>query len=223
MQTSSSGYGPDEPLSAEELQRWQQRLSPPQNEAPVAIPINAVLGRGPDAAILFMSAHVYSSGTEFTLNIRVRPRARRIPLHELIGGFHRRSDPESVDRRLLLGVEYSDGRRAATFVMHGPPILGQDDGPDSISLTLGSSSGSEDVYDLSLWLCPLPPPGPVTLVCLWPEFDITETKVTLDGATIAAAGSAAVELWPQASAEDQFPPDPPLPPLPNTGWFAGNQ
>lgn len=203
------------------MQLWQQRLSPPQNEAPVAVPINAVLGRGPDAAILFMSAHVYSSGTEFTLNIRVRPGARTMALHELIGGFHGRSNPEDAERRLLLGVEFADGRRAATFVMHGPPIPGQDEGPDSISLTLGSSSGGEDVYDLSLWLWPLPPPGPVTLVCLWPEFDIAETKVTLDGAAIAAAGAAAVQLWPPTSPEDQFPTEPPAPPLPDSGWFAG--
>lgn len=74
------------------------------------------------------------------------------------------------------------------------PRPADDDGDQSLSLALGSSSGSDLSYDLQFWLFPLPPPGPVTTVCRWPEFDMDETKVTLDGTAIAAAGRAAVAL-----------------------------
>jgi hypothetical protein len=42
--------------SPEEMQRMGRRFSAPDNEAPVAVPVSVVLGRGPDAAVLLTSA-----------------------------------------------------------------------------------------------------------------------------------------------------------------------
>ena len=198
----------------------RRRFSAPDNEAPVAVPTSTVLGRGPDAAVLLTSALAYSTGTEFALSIRVRRRARRrsVPLHQLITGF----GPDEIDanRAFLLGVQHADGRRTMTSGRHGAPTPANEDGEQALSLALGSSNGSDNTYDLRFWLSPLPPPGPVTMVCRWPEFDIDETKVTLDGTAIAAAGSAAVELWPPESPEAQVPA-PMTTLLPDSGWFAG--
>ena len=58
------------------------------------------------------------------------------------------------------------------------------------------------------------------MVCRWPKPNIDETKVTLDGTAIAAAGSAAIELWPPDFPEEPTP-EPPTNPLPDDGWFAG--
>ncbi len=97
------------------------------------------------------------------------------------------------------------------------PAPADQDGEQALSLVFGSSTGSDSILDLKLWLSPLPPPGPVTMVCRWPEFDIDETKVTLDG---AAAGSVAIELWPPETSEEPAH-EPPTKLLPDDGWFAG--
>ena len=57
------------------------------------------------------------------------------------------------------------------------------------------------------------------MVLRWPEFDIDETTVILDGTAIAAAGRAAIELWPPEF-PDEPAPEPPTPRLPDSGWFA---
>ena len=77
--------------------------------------------------------------------------------------------------------------------------------------------GSDNIYDLRVWMSPLPPATPVIVVCRWPELGINETAVTLDGAAIAA-GHAAIELWPPAIPEPA--PEPPTSRLPDGGWFA---
>lgn len=198
----------------------RRRSSAPDNEAPVAVPTSTVLGRGPNAAVLLTSALAYSTGTEFALSIRVRPRtrARNLHLHQLIAGFG--PDEFDANRRFLLGVQYADGRRTVAADMPGAHTSESSaDDDQALSLALGSGSGSDNTYDLRFWLSPLPPPGPVTMVCRWPEFDIDETKVTLDGTAIAAAGRAAVELWPPETPEEQAPAPPTTLP-PDSGWFA---
>lgn len=198
----------------------RRRFSAPDNEAPVAVPTSTVLGRGPDAAVLLTSALAYSTGTEFMLSIRVRRQAGRSakPLHQLMHRFG--FDEVDANQAFLLGVQYADGRRTMTSGRNGMPTPADEDDDQSLSLAFGSSSGSDNTYDLTLWLSPLPPPGPVTMVCRWPELDIDETKVTLDGTAIAAAGRAAIELWPPDFPEEPAP-EPPTPWIPDGGWFAG--
>ena len=205
--------------SAEEMLRIRRRISAPDNEAPVAVAVSTVLARSPDAAVLLTSAVAYSTGTEFQLSIRTRPNGdrRTTPLFQLLHGHGlEEADPNQA---FLLGVQFADGRRAMTGSRHGMPPRNDQSGEDEVVLAIGSSSGSDNTYDLNLWMSPLPPAGPVTLVCRWPELDINETTLTLDGAAIAAAGHAATELWPPEIAEPA--PEPPAPGLPDGGWFAG--
>ncbi len=140
-------------------------------------------------------------------------------MHQLIAGFG--PDEFDANRRILLGVQYADGRRTVAVDMPGAHTSESSaDDHQALSLALGSGSGSDNTYDLRFWLSPLPPPGPVTMVCRLPEFGIDETKVTLDGTAIAAAGRAAVELWPVEILEEPAPA-PPATLLPDSGWFAG--
>jgi len=64
---SSGGWSGDEPDP-----EFFRRLSPPENEIPVAVPLNAVLGRTEDAAIALTGLQVYTTGVSFDLAVRVR-------------------------------------------------------------------------------------------------------------------------------------------------------
>lgn len=198
----------------------RRRFSAPDNEAPVAVPTSTVLARSADAAVMLTSTLAYSTGTEFHLSIRVRPRPDRRP-KPLFQLMHRADfDETDPNQAFLLGVQFADGRRAMTSGRRGMPAPNDADDEQAVVLAFGNSSGSGNTYDLTLWMSPLPPPGPVTLVCRWPELGIEETQVNLDGAAIAAAGHAGAELWPPEAVE-QSASEPPTHRLPDGGWFAG--
>jgi hypothetical protein len=42
---------------------------------------------------------------------------------------------------------------------------------------------------------PLPPPGPLAFVCVWPARGIPSAGVEVDGAAVLRAADAAVTLW----------------------------
>ncbi len=62
-----------------------------------------------------------------------------------------------------------------------------------------SSGGPDDPEDmrLTLWIWPLPPPGPVTVTCSWPSRVLHAARLVLDGDAIRAAASQAQPLWPE--------------------------
>lgn len=57
-----------------------------------------------------------------------------------------------------------------------------------------------------MWVEPLPPTGPLGLLCEWPAKGIPETRVDLDGRAVRDAASRAVVrptfLPPEATASD---------------------
>lgn len=61
----------------------------------------------------------------------------------------------------------------------------------------GSSGGpgDEEHVRVSLWLWPLPPPGPVTVRCSWPGRGLQDASIVLDGDAIRAAASQALPFW----------------------------
>lgn len=60
----------------------------------------------------------------------------------------------------------------------------------------GGPGGREDMR-LTLWMWPLPPPGPLTVTCSWPERGFPDTDVVLDGDAIRAAADRAQPFWPE--------------------------
>jgi hypothetical protein len=58
----------------------------------------------------------------------------------------------------------------------------------------GGPGGDEHVR-MSLWLWPLPPPGPVTVTCSWPGRGLQDASIVLDGDAIRAAASQALPFW----------------------------
>ena len=68
----------------------------------------------------------------------------------------------------------------------------------SVTGSEGSSGGpNEDEHvRMSLWIWPLPPPGPVTVTCSWPDRGLRDAGLVLDGEAIWAAAGAAVPFWP---------------------------
>ena len=182
-----------------------RRMGPPDNELPVALPVNALLARTRDAAIAVVGLQVYSTGVGVTLAVRVRERVDGLHgLSELVFGPDRGG--------LLVGIGLADGRRVASG---GVPR----NDPDLVWQSSSGSSGDRTA-DQEWWLSPLPPDGPLTFVVRCAELGIEETATELDGTAIRAAAAGVVELWPWTPPRP-WNPEPPPPDLPPGSWFAG--
>jgi|SRR5436305_4604097 len=221
MWVSRRGGSPGEPPTPEQLEQWRRRMSPPEYEFPAGVGLTVLLGRSDDAAVGLTHLEVYSTGFRFTLAVRVRqprPRFAGGRLSMLIGSHIHPGIEVRLEDRLLLGIEYPDGRRASTLSemwAHGPGALTDS---EQLVLVQQGGGGGEHSVDQGYWVAPLPPEGAVTVVLAWPGFGIPESRTTVDGAAIRAAASHSQRLWPPQPATE--PPQPPPPPRPTSGWFA---
>jgi hypothetical protein len=190
-----------------------RRMSPPENEIPVAVPLDVVLGRTEDAAIALTGVQVYTTGIAFVLAVRVRswPDDDHRGLGDLVFHHGRRGE------QLLIGVELADGRRASN--VGGRGFRGESSG---IVFHEAGGGGGQLAVDQSWWLSPLPPEGPVRFVCSCVPLHIAETSVELDGTAIARAAEEVVTLWPWVAPDMGERPPPSRPELPDDSWFAGN-
>lgn len=215
----SPGPGSADHPSPAQVDAWQRRSGPPENEVPSPVPAAAILGRTDDVAVALLGMVAYSTGVGFTLAVRMRVEPRSHRTYELISG-HAYGDDEASPDRLLLGVEYADGRTATNLGGPWPPGSEWDDADVSQPvLSPSSGGGGGRSYDQTYFLSPLPPPGPLTVVCTWAAFDVPESRAVLDGESIATAGSRAVVLWPWEP-EQPGAHEPPEPRVPAAGWFA---
>jgi len=98
---------------------------------------------------------------------------------------------------LRFHVQFADGREAAQ-----DDETGLHSGRGPMLVVTGSqisSGGPDDPEDvrLSLWIWPLPPPGPVTVTCSWPSRGLHDARLVLDGDAIQAAARRAQPFWPE--------------------------
>ena len=211
----------DEPPTPEQVHQWQRRTSAPENEFPAGAGVTVLLGRTDDAAVGITQVEAFSTGFRFTLAVRLRrtlPEHARGGLFMLISSHVHPGVQIPQEERLLLGLEYHDGRRAST--LQDMRRFHSDAAPDDEQLVLVQQGGGGDdrSVDQSYWVSPLPPEGPVTVVLAWPAFGMPESRAVLDSAAIRAAAERSQLLWPPRPVTQ--PPELPPPPAPPSGWFA---
>jgi hypothetical protein len=99
---------------------------------------------------------------------------------------------------LHVGVALADGRHA-TYVDGGrrsARIDRQRDEDEPVLLMSTGSMWGRFHRLLELYMAPLPPEGPLTLVVQWLEHEIEETHTELDGSAIRAAAATVTDVWP---------------------------
>jgi hypothetical protein len=95
-------------------------------------------------------------------------------------------------RLLRIGVQFADGRTATSIRGHDRPAAG----PVMQSLSGHRSGGrGESRFDQAYWIVPLPPPGPVSVVCEWPIVQIPVERVDIDAQLILDAAERARAMF----------------------------
>jgi hypothetical protein len=166
----------------------------PQGPPPGAVVNELLLGRSQQATIFVDYVDAYPEG--FELKIRA---STSVAYHELaFEGDESGPDPfgrhwpivgqprDVLPPELLrIGVQYADGRTATNIGGHDRPV----GGPVIDALRGGGHSGAgESRFDQAYWISPpLPPPGPVAVVCEWPAVEIAVARREIDGQLILDA------------------------------------
>jgi hypothetical protein len=100
---------------------------------------------------------------------------------------------ESPPLRLLrIGVQFADGRTATSIRGHDRPAAG----PVMQSLSghrSGGRGGSR--FDQGYWISPLPPPGPLSVLCEWPIMQIPVERREIDAQLILDAAVRARAMF----------------------------
>lgn len=214
MWSNLSGPSGSDGETAAQVEQWQ-RLQRPDNEVAVVVPLSMVLARSDDVAVVVAGVQAHRAGFAFTLSALVRRQPRLD--HDV---FRQVAGHAPAGERLLLGLEFADGRRGSNIdtATAWPPALAAG-GPQAISVMDSGGSGGGRRFDLHFWVTPLPPEGPLRFVLRWDAQQVAEAVVEVDGGLIASAGDQAQELWPWEP-EDPQPWEPGAPQLPVDGWFA---
>lgn len=202
-----------------ELEPLRARSERPDNEIGWVLPISVVVARTDDVAVAVTAVTAFSTGVAFTVVVRLRvalPGVRPGEVLNLVNPFHPGGVDVPPDGRLLVGVEYADGRRAVVHDRRTGPTATDDLRP---VLWPASGRGDDLNVEYGYFLSPLPPDGPVTFVCSWPAFGIPEATSVVEHADLTTAAARSTTLWPRQPPV-QGPPPPAAPEAPPSGWFA---
>ena len=163
-------------------------LGAPENELGVSLPIRVPLARTDRLAVLVDQVVAYSIGFTFRLSVRSHP-DHPVSEHGLHGLF---PHPDGDMRKLLVGVEFADGRKATNLAF--PQLEQPVEGPVLIG---GGGGGGGGRFDFGFWVWPLPPDGPLTFVCRWSAEGVEQTRAEIDAGSIGAAALLSELLWPE--------------------------
>lgn len=178
------------PLRRRERQESPKWLAPVRGAIPGVVAIETILARTDAVGVSVASALVYPNGLEFEVVVVAEDEWTKLD------PFFSRPDEDEegvIPSSLLrIGVEYADGRKAMNTRERWASWLddeGDNPAPPDPILLGGRGGGGGGHWAYRFWLWPLPPPGPMCLVCEWPDADIPLTRREVDGKSIIDAGT----------------------------------
>jgi hypothetical protein len=182
---------PEPPRDAPPAPEW---FGPPENMLPASFPLDLVLVRTGELALVVHSGRSYENGFEFTLGLHMRKPREGHADHPLMG-WHAARHGGFDDKTLRFGIAFADGRKATIFDPHpwwGDPERSET--PEIVLMQRGGGGGGAR-WEFGFWAWPLPPEGPIEFVAEWPSEAIGLTRVELDSGVVRDAAARAVILW----------------------------
>ncbi|MCW2955537.1 MAG: hypothetical protein JWO69_406 [Thermoleophilia bacterium] len=168
-------------------------MGAPSNWLPGLAQLDHVAARTDGAVVRLGNVAVYPEGFSFQLFSRLRE-----PSHDVDHGMfgHHPGMPtaggELPPGLLRFALVFSDGSSASSIPDPSQWGPGKPSGP---ILQQGGGGGGGGDYQWDYWCWPLPPEGPVRVVCEWPAAGITRAVTEFDASTLRDAAARAEELW----------------------------
>jgi hypothetical protein len=173
-------------------------LGPPEDSFGVVVPLRLVLARTAELAVAIPGATVYRNGFSFDLAIRrAAAEADPVGMDRALHWFGREGSPPP--EVLRVGVQFADGQNATSLDSwwdYLDPHDPQQAPPPGPVLLQHGGGGGERVRNLSYWVWPLPPEGPLAFVVEWPAHEVPLTQARVEAAMIRRAATYDERLWP---------------------------
>lgn len=164
-------------------QEWE---APPPTVLPAVVPVERIVAKGETAVVCLANLWAYPNGFEVDLwAIAKEGEALFDPMQFEIG-LKEEQEKGVPPEKLRVGFEFADGSAVTN-------IRSWEEGSSPQPPTMHSTRGvyGEDEWEQSYWVWPLPPPGPLALVCEWPAAGIPLTRLELDAQAIIDAAARA--------------------------------
>lgn len=159
---------------------------PPADEVGALALSGFVLARTAEVVVAVRGVTAYSDGLHLAMVVLFADHTRTEDLAYSLQEYSRSPG------RFRLGLAFADGRLAVSGQRATPDV----EQPDAAAqLKLLGSVHSGLIWSGEYWLWPLPPPGPLTVGCRWPDRGIPETVVQVDPAPLLAAAAASRSVW----------------------------
>jgi hypothetical protein len=166
----------------------------PEAELPGVVPSMLMLARNDDIAVAVGELRAYRHGFEFTLTTVLRLMESHADNPWLLDWRNLPADVAEVpDEFFRVGLAYADGVVITNLDRN---FWAWDERPTRPYMQPGSGGGGSRRFDMTYWVWPLPPPGPLTFVCQWPARNIPESQAQIDARLILNASSQAIDVWP---------------------------
>jgi hypothetical protein len=183
---------PEPPDEGFERKPW---FGAPRNELGVSTGLRLALARTDEVAVALVDVVAFTTGVSLNLVALRRAPAEPGSFDHPFGHFWPQGS-ELPPELLRFGVEFSDGGKATTLGASPATWAAEGEPPGPILLP-GGGSGSDDYWESSFWLWPLPPPGPLAFVVEWPAEGIDLTRHEVDTEPIIEASRRSETLWPE--------------------------
>jgi len=161
------------------------------------VPLELVVARSAEAAVLASRVAAYPDGFELTLDSHVRPtvpRRRRQRWYGSMWDPNVAPDDPVPDTLLRFGLAWPDGGRATNLDRWGRGWA-HDATEPTHGLDEQGGGGSDSAYTQHYWCWPLPTEGELRVIVEWPAFGIPETSTTIDATLLAEAATRARPVW----------------------------
>jgi hypothetical protein len=191
-------FEPPPPPPKPPVHRLPVWAGPPDNELGVPVPLHVELARTDTLVLAVLGLVAFSTGFSFRLAIRrrVEPEEHEHPFMDL--HHPHQTKPEA----LRFGIQFADGAKATTLgAPHWAPH--RDAPPTGPVLSPHGGSGGGRSFEMSMWVWPLPPAGPLAFVCEWAAERIALTRREVDAGSILEAARQSEPLWPPDDGPDE--------------------
>lgn len=187
---------PPEPQTDAEEAEGPIWFQPPRGVLPCAVPLAEIIARNETVAIGIAGALAYNTGFELQFIVALAGKAAGWldPFD-----YHHRLDPDEGElspELLRLGIEYADGRKAMNTNPRWPELDEDDADESSPTMVEHGGGGDEREWRQFFWCWPLPPAGPLQLVCEWPSMEIPLTRHEIDAQPILDAAARTQVVFP---------------------------
>lgn len=151
---------------------------PPLGMLPGTVAIDRIVAKTDDVAVCVTGFQAYSTGFFFDLvTISAYPGDRELdPLFFEAGRLAQVG--ETSPSKLKFGVQFADGSKATNIAI--APTMS----PTGPVMHIGGGGGGGGRWRQETWISPLPPAGPLVLVCEWPAAGIALTTLEVDARLI---------------------------------------